>query len=88
MLAEAAAEHHTALELNANSLRLDLRDTHIRAAVNAKAMVAINTDAHVPEHFDQLRYGIHTARRGWLPPTNCINCFPQDDLMSWLSRTG
>ena len=40
-LSEAAAEHHTALELNANSLRLDLRDIHVRAAVQAGAPVAL-----------------------------------------------
>jgi DNA polymerase (family 10) len=85
-LIDAAAEHNTALELNANSLRLDLRDTHVRAATIAGAMISINTDAHVPEHFDQLRYGIGTARRGWLTPSGCINCFSQEDLTSWLLR--
>ena len=83
----AAAEHNTALELNANSLRLDLRDTHVRAAVGEGAMISINTDAHVPEHFDQLRYGILTARRGWLTPLGCINCLSKEDLAAWLDRT-
>ncbi len=83
-LAEAAAEHDTALELNANSLRLDLRDTHIRAAVEAGATVAVNTDAHEPEHFDELRYGIMTARRGWLEAERCVNTWPARKLMRWL----
>ena len=34
---EAAIEHDTALEINANYYRLDLRDTHVRAAVEAGA---------------------------------------------------
>src|SRR5262249_11532797 len=38
---EAAVEHETALEINANHLRLDLRDTHVKAAVDAGALIAI-----------------------------------------------
>ena len=83
-LFEAAAEHGTALELNANSLRLDLRDIHVRAAVEAGATVALNTDAHRPEHFDELRYGIMTARRGWLEAERCVNTWSARKLMSWL----
>lgn len=85
-LAAAAAEHDTALELNANSLRLDLRDTHIKAAVDGGALVAINTDAHCAEHFDELRYGILTARRGWLTPPRCINTWPAKKLHAWLKK--
>jgi DNA polymerase (family 10) len=62
-LVKAAAEHGTALEINANPYRLDLRDVHVRAAVDAGALISINTDAHGPEHFDYLRYGVLTARR-------------------------
>ena len=83
-LFEAAAEHGTALELNANSLRLDLRDIHVRAAVEAGATVALNTDAHRPEHFDELRYGIMTARRGWLEAERCVNTWSARKLQSWL----
>jgi len=83
-LIAAAAEHDTALEINANYLRLDLRDIHVRAAVEAGAKIAINTDAHAPEHFDFLRYGIMTARRGWLTPGSCVNAWPKAKLHTWL----
>ncbi|MGH7292922.1 MAG: PHP domain-containing protein, partial [Myxococcota bacterium] len=46
-LIEAAVEHDTALEINAHWLRLDLRDTHVKAAVDGGALIAINTDAHI-----------------------------------------
>ena len=84
-LVEAAAECRTALEINANPLRLDLRDTHVRLAVGAGCLVAINTDAHSPEDFDLLRYGLLTARRGRLGPDQCINTWPADRLHEWLS---
>ena len=85
-LVAAAVEYDTALELNANSYRLDLKDTHVRAACEGGATIAINTDAHRPEDFEQLQYGILTARRGWAEPKNCINCLEQDELQTWLLR--
>jgi DNA polymerase (family 10) len=83
-LFEAAVEHNTAMEINANSLRLDLRDIHVRAAVGAGALIAVNTDAHRTEHFDELRYGIMTARRGWLEAEHCVNTWAAGKLMRWL----
>jgi DNA polymerase (family 10) len=85
-LIAAAVEHNTALEINANSYRLDLRDIHIRAAAEAGAMLSMNTDSHRPEDFEQLRYGILTARRGWLEASRCINCMEHDVLQTWLVR--
>lgn len=86
MLVAAAKEYNTALELNANSYRLDLRDTHVRAVCEGDAWLAINTDSHRPEDFEQLQFGILTARRGWALPSNCINCLEHDDLQTWLRR--
>ncbi len=86
-LVDAAVEHETALEINANPARLDLRDTHVRAAVDAGALLAINTDAHSPAHFDFLRYGVLTARRGWLPADRCLNTWSSRTLHAWLKRS-
>ncbi|MDP7008737.1 MAG: DNA polymerase/3'-5' exonuclease PolX [Phycisphaerales bacterium] len=86
VLFAAAAETQTALEINANSWRLDLRDTHVQGAIEAGVMISINTDAHSAEDFDQLRYGILTARRGWVTPDKCINCFSPSQLKTWLAR--
>ena len=83
-LIQAALEHDTALEINANYQRLDLRDVHVKAAVDAGALIAINTDAHTPDHFDFLRFGILTARRGWLTPKQCINAWTKQKLHTWL----
>jgi DNA polymerase (family 10) len=72
-LAEAAAEAGTALEINANPHRLDLGGQAVRAAVEADATIAINTDAHRPASYELVRYGVHTARRGWAEPTDVLN---------------
>ncbi|MHC4975577.1 MAG: DNA polymerase/3'-5' exonuclease PolX [Planctomycetota bacterium] len=81
----AAREHHVALEINAHWRRLDLRDTHVRAAVDAGVLIAINCDVHTTENFGNLRYGVLTARRGWLPPEQCVNTWPAERLGAWIT---
>ncbi len=83
----AAVKHNVALEINSNHLRLDLRDTHVKAAVEAGCLIAIDTDAHSHDDFDELRYGVLTARRGWLTGGEggqCINAWSKAKLHKWL----
>jgi DNA polymerase (family 10) len=83
-LVEAAVENNTALEVNANHYRLDLRDTHVKAAVDGGALIAIDCDVHGEGDFDELRYGVLTARRGWLTAKQCINAWTSAKLHKWL----
>lgn len=84
-LFKAAAETKTVLEINAHPLRLDLRDIHARAAIEAGCKLAINTDAHTRGDFDHLRFGILTARRAWASQNDVINCLTKKQLDSWRS---
>ncbi len=84
LLAREAKAHGTALEVNANTMRLDLRDAHVRVCVDTGTLVAIDTDAHSAGDFDQLRYGVLTARRGWLGCKLCINTWEPRTLIQWL----
>ena len=72
-VASAAADAQTALEVNANPARLDLRSTYVRVAVDAGATVVINTDAHATDQLELMRYGVHTARRGWATAEAVLN---------------
>lgn len=83
----AAAARGIALEINANNWRLDLRDTHARAVVDASVKLAINTDAHGPGDLDELFYGVLTARRAGAAKSDVVNCLSQDELMAWLAST-
>ncbi|WP_277554263.1 helix-hairpin-helix domain-containing protein [Halobaculum limi] len=83
-LAEAAADAGTALEVNANPARLDLHGEAVRAAVDAGAPIAIDTDAHSPSEFDHVRYGVHTARRGWAEDADVVNTRDVDGLRAFL----
>jgi DNA polymerase (family 10) len=82
-LAKEAATRKVALEVNANAMRLDLRDAHVRLCVQAGCAVSINTDAHGAGDFDELRYGVATARRGWLGTGLCINAWTQARLLAF-----
>ena len=79
----AAAEHETALEINAHWLRLDLRDTQVDGAVRAGCLIAIDCDVHAAENFDNLRFGVETARRGGLTTGRCLNSWDRDRLEAW-----
>ncbi len=80
----AALEHDVALEINAHWMRLDLRDTHVRAAVEEGCKLAIDCDVHHPSDYDNLRFGVLTGQRGWLTPEQCINTWGKDKLHKWL----
>lgn len=83
---EAAAAHGTALEVNANPMRLDLSDIYVRRALELDIPITINTDAHSPQELDYLPFGVATARRGWATAAQVINTWPEEKLLSWLSR--
>lgn len=82
----AAAEYNTALEINANPRRLDLSDVYARRAAEMGIRLSINTDAHAPEHFDFLPYGVSVARRAWLTATQVLNTLGNEALLTWLQK--
>jgi DNA polymerase (family 10) len=75
-----------ALELNAHPERLDLIDVHCRMAKDEGVPVAINSDAHSANDFDNLVHGIGQARRGWLERGDVLNTRTLKDLRAWLAR--
>lgn len=83
-LIAAAIEHNVALEINSHWMRLDLRDTHVRAAVKAGALISINCDDHHPTDYDNLIFGVQTGQRGWLTAEQCINTWDAGRLHEWL----
>jgi DNA polymerase (family 10) len=72
----ACARAGTLLEINSSPNRRDLSEVHARAAAAAGVGLLIDSDAHSPGGLDALRYGIWTARRAWLGPTDIVNTLP------------
>jgi DNA polymerase (family 10) len=82
-----ARERGCYLELNANPERLDLLDTHCQLAREEGVLVSINSDAHSALDFDNLRYGVGQARRGWLEKRDVLNTRKLPALRKLLAAT-
>ncbi len=82
----AAAECGTAMEINCHWSRLDLRDLHVRLALECGCMIAIDCDIHSAGDADNLRYGVATARRGGLTADRCVNAWSAPKLHGWLKE--
>lgn len=85
-IVRAARDSGCCLELNANPDRLDLVDVHCQMAHEEQVLVAISSDAHRVQDFDNLRYGVGQARRGWLEKDDVLNTRPLAKLKSLLRR--
>ncbi|MCL2418881.1 MAG: DNA polymerase/3'-5' exonuclease PolX, partial [Conexibacteraceae bacterium] len=77
---EAAKRTGTMLEINASPDRRDLNELQARDAAAAGIPLVINCDAHRTGGFEVVRYGIATARRAWLTPTQIANTRPWSEL--------
>jgi DNA polymerase (family 10) len=86
-LVTAAVERGVWLEINASPERLDLHGPLIRNARARGAQFTISTDAHHPKHLDSMRYGVVTARRGWLGPADILNTLPADRFAAALRKS-
>ena len=86
-VAEEAARRGVWLEINSSPERLDLNATHIRAAKARGAKFVVNTDAHHPQHLAGIRYGVATARRGWLEAGDVMNTLALDAFLAALRRS-
>jgi len=83
---QAAKDHAVCLELNAFPERLDLNDIYCRKAKEMGVRVAISTDSHSIAQLDNMRYGVATARRGWLEAQDVLNTMGLVSLTDFLSH--
>lgn len=77
----AAAKHGVAMECDAYPDRLDLRDIHLRMAKQLGAKIVISTDSHRTDHLTFMKYGVQTARRGWIEKRDVLNTLPLSELL-------
>jgi DNA polymerase (family 10) len=83
---DAAHKHGVVMECNASPERLDLKDTHLRMAKERGVKVVISTDAHSTHGLGVMRYGVQTARRGWIEKKDVINTQPLEELLACLRQ--
>lgn len=77
---------HTAIEINAQPDRLDLKDELIREAIKEDVLITISTDAHALNQFDFMIPGVFTARRGWCTKQHILNTRSWEAIISFKQR--
>jgi DNA polymerase (family 10) len=68
-----AKDSGTILDVDSYPDRLDLRDEHVRKAVQLGAMLGISSDSHSTSHLRYLELGVAQARRGWATAKDIAN---------------
>ncbi|MBN1806628.1 MAG: DNA polymerase/3'-5' exonuclease PolX [Sedimentisphaerales bacterium] len=79
-----AAQTRTALEVNANPWRLDLKDVHCRMAIESGVKLLIGTDVHSIPNLGLMSFGVATAARGWTTKSDVLNTLPLAKIKSWV----
>src|SRR3989449_6769275 len=83
---EAVKRHGKAVEINGLPDRVDLRDAHVRLAVEAGVPVVCSTDAHSIRGLGNMRNAVATARRGWATAADVLNTRPLAEILSLRAR--
>ncbi len=72
-LVDASKQTGTILDIDSYPDRLDLKDEHIRKAVQAGAKLGISSDSHSTVQLHYLELGVAQARRGWAKAKDIVN---------------
>lgn len=75
-----ASEEGVVLEVNASPSRLDLKDDHVRLALEMDCKIVINTDSHSIEDLDRMELGVAVAQRGWATSSDVLNTLGLDGV--------
>jgi len=83
----AAAESGTVLEIDGAPSHLDLDGEHARAAIAAGVTVSIDSDCHRASLLNrQMKFGIGTARRGWVEARHVLNARPLAAVRDFIGK--
>jgi len=82
-LFRAAVQYGVAVEINADTSRLDLSDVHARRAMELGCKITISTDAHTPLSLPNMRLGVGVARRAWITAESVVNTWPLAQVLKW-----
>lgn len=82
-LIELAAEHNTAIEINASPWRLDLDWKFGNKAKETGLLTSINPDAHSTDGIDDIRYGVMIARKAKFDKARVLNTKSIEEFEEW-----
>ncbi|MBI4266097.1 MAG: DNA polymerase/3'-5' exonuclease PolX [Acidobacteria bacterium] len=82
-----AAANGTAMEIDGAPAHLDLDGPLARRAAGAGVTIVIDSDAHRTDGLGrQMRFGVGTARRGWIEPRHVLNTRTLDEVRAFVAR--
>lgn len=80
---DACAQNKVAIEINANSWRLDLDWRWVRLALDKGVMLSINPDSHSRDTLMDIRWGVLTGRKGGLTASKTLNALDAESLAKY-----
>ncbi len=83
-IVDACVANHVVIEINANPSRLDIDWRHMDYALEQNVLLSINPDAHSPEGFDDIRYGVSVAQKALLAKEQNLSSFGLQELETYL----
>ena len=81
-----ATENNVFMEINTHGDRADLNDINCIRAKELGCKFVINTDAHEAGQLDGMKYGVITARRGWLVKDDVLNTYSFSKMIKAMKR--
>ena len=77
---DACAANGVIIELNAHPYRLDIDWKWIPYCLEKGVKISINPDAHQKEGYQDMHYGVNSARKGMLDKYNCFNSMSLSEI--------
>ena len=81
---DLCAQNQVVIEINAHPRRLDMDWSWIPYALSKNVMLSVNPDAHNPEGFNDVKYGVLSAQKGGLVKTANLSSFPLADFEAFI----
>ena len=83
----AAVDTGTAMEIDGAPGHLDMDGAVARRAIAAGVTITVDSDCHRADALArQMRFGVGTARRGWVEPHHVLNTRGVDDVRAFIAR--
>lgn len=83
---DACVANNVVIELNAHPRRLDLDWQWIPYAIEKKALISIDPDAHYLEGFNDIKYGVLAAQKGGLTKEQNLSSFSLKQFEEFLEN--
>jgi DNA polymerase (family 10) len=83
---DACAANGVIIELNSHPYRLDIDWRWIPYCLEKGVKISINPDAHEKNGYNDMKYGVHVARKGMLTKEMCFNALSKDDIEAYFIK--